>query len=284
MRLRQKCFAFCLIMILLAGCGTSQETQPSVDLVATQVAIILTETAMHQPQDPTETVAPTPTEQQIEPTYTPTETATMTLTPTATVTQTQAPSDPAVLLGAPAWTYEFIGSNSPWDYESDQAVFETANGSLNISALLSPNWHSWWVSSPKLKDAYVEATIKMGTCSGFDRFGLIIRASSDGEQFYLMDLTCDGRWGFFRMAPDVDFVTIKDYQPLEGWSDAWTVAHRIGVWMDGATFQLYIDGEQVGMVSDNTLSGEGYTGFMIAFSDTPGFTVHVDQLQYWDVP
>jgi hypothetical protein len=54
--------------------------------------------------------------------------------------------------------------------------------------------------------------------------------------------------------------------------------------MEGSSFKFYIDGNEIGTATDNTLSGEGYTGFLIAYSETPGYTVRVDQLQYWDLP
>ncbi len=211
-----------------------------------------------------------------------TSTATSTLTPTATITK--APSDPAVMLGSPAWTYDFSGTSSPWDYESEQALFETSNGYLNITARSNPNWYNWWVSSPRLKDAYVEAKIEMGGCGGYDRFGLAIRGSSDGEQFYFMELTCDGSWGFFRMAPDVEIITIKEYQDTGFLDKLWNDPHRIGIWMDGSDFRFYFDGEEIGSANDNELSGEGYTGFLIAYAETPGYTVAVDTLQYWNIP
>jgi hypothetical protein len=54
--------------------------------------------------------------------------------------------------------------------------------------------------------------------------------------------------------------------------------------MDGANFTFFIDGEEVGTASDSTLSGEGYTGFLIAYANNPGFTVRVDELKYWNLP
>jgi hypothetical protein len=54
--------------------------------------------------------------------------------------------------------------------------------------------------------------------------------------------------------------------------------------MDGSSFTFYIDGEEVGTASDSTLTGEGYTGFLIAFANNPGFTTQVDTLRYWNIP
>lgn len=270
-----------ILSILISGCNLPGENEPTVDIIATQVAIMLTESALEEEKTATESIAPSPTATELiieEASATPTNTVTE--TPTAT----QDERDPAVQLGDPAWTEDFSGSSSPWDFDYEQATFETREGSLHMTAKASANWHSWYVSSPKLYNAYIEATIQMSNCSGFDRFGLAVRASSDGQQFYFMGITCDGQWGFFRMAPDVDINEIIGYQMAEPLSEGTDKTHRVGIWMKGSSFTFYIDGEEVGTASDSTLTNEGYTGFLIAFADTPGFSVKVDELKYWNVP
>ena len=271
------------LAIALASC-LATEDEITEDLVATQVSIILTETAIHDTEEPepteTHTLAPSPTEQEEEPTPTPTQTP----TPTETATSIPDQDDPAQRLGAPAWTYDFNGDTSPWDFESTQALFKTADGNLNMTARANPNWHNWWVSSPVLQNAYVEATIQMSTCSGADRFGLVVRSSRDGQNFYFMAITCDGRWGFFRMAENVDINTIISYGSAEPLTAGLVEPHRVGIWMEGNSFTLYINGVEVGSARDTSLEDEGYTGFLIAFANTPGFTVRVDQLKYWNLP
>jgi hypothetical protein len=124
----------------------------------------------------------------------------------------------------------------------------------------------------------------MMTCSGADRFGLAVRGSSDGQQFYFMGITCDGRWGFFRMEEDVNITTLIGYQEAEPLTAGLTEPHRVGIWMQGDTFTLYINGVEVGTTTDTTLPDAGYTGFLVAFANTPGFTVRVDALTYWNLP
>jgi len=278
-----------IILIILAGCSPAQEDEVSEDLVATQVSIILTETALHQEAEPKPTatapVVPTATEMlpEEEATLTPTETPTE--SPTEMPTSTPDLEDPAQILGSPAWSFDFSGNDSPWDnVDTPQAVFETRDGFLNLTARANANWHSWYLSSPTLKDAYVEATIDMTACSGADRFGLAVRGSSDGQQFYFMGITCDGRWGFFRMAEGVNINILIGYQEAESLAPGLTEPHRVGIWMDGDTFTMYINGLEVGTTTDTILSDAGYTGFLVAFANTPGFTVRVDELNYWNLP
>jgi len=279
------------LMILagvLVGCNLPGQSEPTVDIVATQVAKMLTEAAIED-EVATATLSPSPTQTEPSTEDTPTLTATATETPTETHTPTIDISDPAAQLGSPAWTQDFDGNSSSWDFDYDQATFETGNGYLNLTAITSANWHSWYVSSPKLKNAYVEATILMVNGSGLDRFGLAVRSSNDGQQFYFLSITADGQWGFFRMENDVNMNDvnineIKGYQSAEQLNDIVGTPHRVGIWMEGNAYTFYIDGEEIGSASDNTLMQKGYTGFLIAFDDTPGFTVRVDQLQYWDNP
>jgi len=275
-----------ILTLILTACNLPGVTEPSGDDVATQVAILMTEdasvtqTAVEE-VDPTATLTlePSPTETATTEDPTPTQTSTATPTPTPEPDQ----DDPAQQLGSPAWTFDFSGNSSPWDFESTQATFTTTNGFLNMTANANANWHSWYVSSPKLKNAYVETTIEFSDCSGFDRFGLAVRASSDGQQFYFLGLTCDGQLGFFRMAPDVDISQIKAYENQPALGDLTDAPHRVGIWMEDSTFTFYIDGEAVGTASDSTLTNEGYTGYLIAFSNTPGFTIQVDDLRYWNI-
>ena len=271
---------FFALSLLLNSCNlqTNQETEE--DIVATQVDKMLTEIALEQEPLPTETLAPSPTEPQPTIEETPTNTPTV----TETATPTPLPDDPEQLLGGPAWREDFSGATSPWDFESPQAVFSTYDGYLNLTARANPNWHSWWVHSPYLQNAYVQATIEMDQCAGADRFGLAVRASSEGDQFYFLSISCDGRWGFFRMAPDVNITQIQGFQSAAPLSDISNGPHRVGIWMKGSNFTFYVDGQEIGTASDTTLPGSGYTGFLIAYANTSGFTVRVDELQYWNVP
>ena len=281
---------FLIFASVFSGCSPVQEEKRSPEeIIATQVSVILTETATYvEPQqEPTSTatLAPSPTqpEPEEEPILSPTETPTE--TPSETPTSTPDIDDPARKLGQPAWTYDFSGDTSPWDnVDTAQASFNTATGFLNLTAKANANWHSWYLSAPTLRNAYVEATIQMTACSGLDRFGLAVRGSSDGQQFYFLAVTCDGRWGLFRMEENVNINTISGYQEAEPLTTGLTDPHRVGIWMQGNNLTVYIDGFEVGNASDSTLQDAGYTGFLIAFTNTPGFTVKVDQLKYWNVP
>ncbi len=273
-----------LFAIILSSCSPKLDQQPSEGLIATEVSLILTETAVHVEIEPSSTSQPTQTPIPTE--TTPQEEKTPTSTPLPTETPTSMPdeNDPEQLLGIPTGIYDFDGAASPWDFVSAQALFKTENGYLNLTARENPNWNNWWVSSPTLKNAYVEATIEMPKCSGADRFGLAVRASSDGQSFYFMSITCDGRWGFFRMGNDVVISELSQFQTAMPLESGLSQPHRVGIWMSGPDFTFYIDGIEVGKVVDKAHLDSGLTGFLIAYSNTPGFTTKVNSLKYWSLP
>ncbi len=278
MFLIKKLAVLLLFAVIFSSCNIPTTDEPAEDAIATQVAQMLTEAAVETALAPTETIMPSPTEEKIE------ETPTETPTPTETATTTPDMDDPVSRLGNPIFKQDFSGDTSPWDFESDQALFNTENGTLNLTARANANWHSWRVFNPSMRNGYVEATIQLTNCSGFDRFGLAVRSTSDGQQFYFPAVTCDGRWGFFRMATDVNIQQIIAYREEDRLSDLLNEPVRLGIWMDGSNFTIYINGEEVGTASDNTLTEQGYTGFLIAYANTPGFTVKIDQLQAWNLP
>ncbi|MCJ7696693.1 MAG: hypothetical protein MUO40_14885, partial [Anaerolineaceae bacterium] len=174
---KQILFSISLILILSA-CNLPSAGDPEVDIVGTQVAKLLTEVQSQTISAPTGTLAApnveTATAQEASPT--PEFTATSTATPTSTPTATQDLSDPAVSLGAPAWTDDFSSVTAKWEYSDTWSSFHVANGFLNIISKETPYWHSWYVTSPKIKNFYLEMSYDMPICGGTDNIGLAFRA------------------------------------------------------------------------------------------------------------
>ena len=86
------------------------------------------------------------------------------------------------------------------------------------------------------------------------------------------------------MSEDVEISQISGFQTAASLSDNMGSSHRVGIWMEGTNFDFYLDGEEIGSATDSTLTGEGFIGFLIAYAENPGFTVSIDQLQYWNLP
>ncbi len=104
------------LTIFISGCSQGTTTEPTIDLVATQVVLWLTASATSaEQQQPTQTTTPlpinSPTTEEVP--ATPTTTETTTPTSTASATPTQDLSDPAEQLGSPAWSQDFQRRHQP---------------------------------------------------------------------------------------------------------------------------------------------------------------------------
>jgi len=269
------------MMLLLSACNMPNQTQPTPDMVATQVAKVLTEMPTEDLTQPTDLpAAPTDVPPTLE--TTPTNTPEPTATPTPTLTPTPDSSDPAVRLGSPDGIDDFNSVTGKWDYEDDWSSFRINNGYLNIVSKGTPYWNSWYVTAPKLTDFYLEMIFDMPSCSGKDRIGLAFRAP-DVNQFYFMGITCDGSWGFDRYTTNNDIVNILPYSASAQLKPSGQV-NRVGVWAEGNSFEFYINGIKVGQASDSTHPGAGSIGFISRTVGSSAFTTRVDKLQYWNLP
>jgi hypothetical protein len=274
------------ILPLLAACnlpfgGTAQPTE---DLVATQVSMNLTQTAENvQPtQVPTTAVPATP----IPPTHTvaaPTETNTPTLTPEPSATI--PPTDPSLSLGTPTFKDNFANGKS-WGldtpYDDGNTRVEIKDNSMVLTSYKAVGWHGWRVSYLKPKNFYLEATIKVGTCSGPDTYGLIFR-SPDDQSGYWYGVTCDGQYNLLTF-DGTDFaylIKAKTSADILAGSDQ---TNRLGVMVQGDKIALYINGKLLEEVTDSAYPNAGTFGLWIAGWKTLDFSVACTQLTYWNLP
>lgn len=296
------CFSLFLIMIFLSACNLPIETIPSGDIVATQVAKILTETVENSNIEFLTQTQPFFTE--VSEVYTPTSdapesvettssqptitnTATMDFTATTVATSVPSPtldqSDPAVSFGSPDWVDDFSSSGSKWDYEDEWSTFKVEDDFLKIRSNTTPYWNSWNLSTPRIQNFYLEMTFNMPLCSGGDRIGLVFRAP-DINQFYFMGITCDGKWGFDKYTDqETPLQNILPYTASSQLKPA-DQNNRVGIFAEDETFRFYINGVKVGETNDNTYTETGLIGFISRYIGTKGFTTHVDKLQYWLLP
>ena len=272
------------IILILTACNLPSANEPEVDIVGTQVSRMLTEVKSQTVSAPTNTLSAPNLENTTAPEASPTPefTATSTSTATNTPTATQDLSDPAVSLGAPAWTDDFNNVTAKWEYSDTWSSFHVANGFLNIISKETPYWHSWYVTSPKIKNFYLEMSYDMPVCGGTDTVGLAFRAP-DLNQYYFMGITCNGSWGFYRWTSSGDIVTIIPFTQSNEFKPV-TEINRVGVKANGSSYEFYINGKKVGSANDSSLTDIGSIGFVTAFKQVKGFTTRVDKLQYWNLP
>ncbi len=161
------------------------------------------------------------------------------------------------------------------------ARFEMGAGKLLLHALTPGMLDSWALSSyPPLGDGFVEATFITGdTCTGLDRYGLIVRAP-DPTQGVVVEFSCDGRYRIYTWDG-------SNYTALHRWAHGAGIhagpdkTNRMGVWLEGNTVKLYANRVLLASVSQSQYSAPGKFGLVIASEKTADFTVAVDEVDYW---
>ncbi|MGI6740108.1 MAG: hypothetical protein ACOX7C_01275 [Brevefilum sp.] len=296
--------ALLLLAVLVSGCNlpgsTPASPQQQDDAMATEISRILTgtpvkiepsatpeieeETPVEEPEmtqpeeeateaieDPQEEVQPTETAQ-------PAPTSTPEPTPTATLSAT----DPTLTLGQPDWVDTMDnGDNWPTGY-SEYTSIKFENGYLKFTA--NTELDGWRLSWPYLEDFYLEIKLQSTKCSGNDRSGLMFRApaSPNWDKGYLFGLTCDGRYSLRRFDG-------HNVVPLVNWTEDGVIktgdeaVNVLGVMAKGANLTLYINGEKVKEITDNTYLNGGF-GVFAGGVKTGELTVWVDQIRYWKIP
>ncbi len=258
-------------------------------MIATQVSLMLTSqpspTAMPTLPGSTSTAAGS----AATPTGSPTAIATETslATPTATpagVTSTPLSTDPAVYLGPPTGkdtldTGKNFGlENQP--YDDDYTYIRIENGALVMTSRYASDYHGWRTGGVKLQDAYIQATVQVGDCSGADMYGLIVR-SPDYIKGYWFQVTCDGNWifGYWDGENEVDLKSGNNSSNaiLTGSNQT----NRLGVMAKGDDFKLFVNGQQIGEVTDSKFPDAGSYGMLISARNTPNFTTSTDEFDYW---
>jgi hypothetical protein len=232
----------------------------------------------------------TPTVTMIPLTKEPTVPATSTeimpsITPRPSVTPTLSPDDPRNVLGDPTWRDSF-DSTTNWTLFDDTCFkSDIYDSKFWMNSKVAPSATCWEVTWPKIQDFYLETTSNtVGECGGGDRYGLFFRGP-DTTQGYLFGLTCDGRYGMARWDPDdTKWDFFVDFKTSEYINEGPDQTNRFGVMANGSQFGLYINGNLVETVEEETYLEPGLIGYFIGASETEGFQVSYDELVYWNEP
>ena len=272
-----------LTLFIFTACNFPSKTTPNSNQVDTQVALLLTTM-------PTATVFPTPLPTQIPASPTlplvPTQTQTQpsTATPTLPPTSTVMPSDPSQAYGTPTWTNPSDWKGFYFNNQDPEIQISQSNGSLVLTAVHANGWHGWSLSFTKGTNFYLEGTFKIGGCSGLDRYGLVFRAP-DTTQGYFFGVSCDGEYSLRKWISGgssyTDIISWTKSPDILAGSDQ---VNRLGVKANGNQYSLYVNGKLLGEASDDSFLGEGIFGAYIASVNTPGLTVTVQSMQFWNLP
>lgn len=273
-----------------------QPTQSLPTILPTETLPAPTETPepTQPPVSPTETAAQpiaSSTETATQPTTAPTETLPPTFTPTVQPTPTLAftlsPNDPAARLGPASWTDNMDRDNN-WPTGTDQFTeISFSDGVMFLTGLTTID--GWRLTWPELTDFYLEATFQTANCAANDRYGMIVRVpeSRDPNRGYLVGLSCDGKVSLRRWDATVgargEMVNLIAWTAKSAVKAGSNQTNRLGLMAIGDRLIVYVNGELVGEVRDNTFR-KGYFGVFVGARDTEKFTIKVDQVRYWENP
>lgn len=315
-----KTVLFLMMISILSACTLplQQATPPTVsdEEMATRVAKILTEMpqpteglptaelpplATIEPETPANVVEETatqevatqePTAKQEQPTATQQPTATSEVVPTVVVTIgpvfTPPADDPRTKLGATSWT-DNMDKDTFWPTGLDTfTAIKFENGQLKLTGLTTTD--GWRLAATEqLANAYIEATVSTGTCSGTDRYGLIFRVpvAREANKGYLLGVSCDGKYSLREwdatLGSKGTMTTHINWTSSDAIQSGSNKTNKIGMMSVGDRLIIYINGVLINEVKDNTFS-QGSFGLFVGARETTDFTISVDEVSYWKNP
>lgn len=167
--------------------------------------------------------------------------------------------------------------------EDEHIRFELANSRMKMTAFAADLYESWRLSWPDIGDFYLDATFEVEECAGKDRYGLFTRGTNieDNPHGYLFGITCDGHYSLRIF--DGEFSTLIDWTKSEHINSGSDQTNLLGFWANGDTLRLYINGNRVAEILDDTFES-GPFGLFIGSAETENFTAEVDFMSYWLLP
>ncbi|NMB54537.1 MAG: hypothetical protein GYA15_07520 [Leptolinea sp.] len=247
--------------------------------------------ALNQPLA-TETTAPTATPPIAMPSETPTITSSPTITPGGPslpafqVTATFTASDPRSLLPIPTWT-DTMDNGKNWPIGADAyTAVDFQNGYMILTGLQKDN--GWRLAVNDVDNAYFETTARFGAaCHGMDKWGMMLRSPdrNTADKGYWFNITCDGKFAFQKWNAEPP-ENEKSVTNLIAWTTNSNIKpgansiNRIGVLAKGSHFTLYINGVEIGEITDASYDKGGF-GILIGARETERFNIYVDEMSYW---
>ena len=269
-----------LLTFLLTSCNFPlAQATPDMALVATRVAATLAAAETKTPS----TIPIVPTETQ--PALTPSPTVTSTLLPSST--PTPPVGDPAQSLGEPGFQDTFtngtsFGLNEP--YEDDAIIISVENGAMVFQSKKIKTGLRWRLTSRNPENLYLEGTFRTISCSGSDRYGLVLRAPTYSDGYgYFYGVTCNGQYSLMRWDEEGQETILPltpDTRILSGNGQI----NRLGLLAEGNHLRLYINGVLLTEITDEGIDDNGYIGAFVAAYEDAAFTVHLEDIKLWTLP
>ena len=167
-----------------------------------------------------------------------------------------------------------------WDLGKEDSLQRKiiANGWLSVTVKLADRFVVAY-RPQSVPDAYIQVSATAPACHTRDRYGVIFRVV-DGENYYLFDVDCDGR---FRLAK----MEAGTLTPLVDWTANAAIhagggsANDLTVRAVGSNLAVSANGISLAKVTDSTFSLGGF-GFSVGSGLTVPYTAAFNVLRVWE--
>lgn len=267
----KKILIFMIIMLLSLSCTLTVPALSFDDKVATQAAVAMTATALDRTIR-TEVASPDAKATDAE-------------EETPEPTETLPVGDPRKELGNPT-RKDNLTSSGIWFKDSDEWVtdntkFSAVDGYIAATSSTVTDGLRWYLYFQKIGDAYIEAKFDVTTCAGSDKYGLVFKAVDfDGTDQFFYSITCEGQYELRKMISlaTSSLIPISESDKINAGSNQ---SNILGVWVKNSRIRLYVNGQFLQEIESSGIPAEGHYGLFINARQTPGLTVHLDEVTYW---
>jgi len=273
----------CALALGLSGCVSADpqlvaravEATLKAAATPTPIVVVVTVGSAEKPSIPTVTAVP--------PTAAPTSTPTLAPASPAPTLPSASAAPSATLtpgaIGLLAFEDDFQQPGN-WDLGKEDSLQRKiiANGWLSVTVKLADRFVVAY-RPQSVPDAYIQVSATAPACHTRDRYGVIFRVV-DGENYYLFDVDCDGR---FRLAK----MEAGTLTPLVDWTANAAIhagggsANDLTVRAVGSNLAVSANGISLAKVTDSTFSLGGF-GFSVGSGLAVPYTAAFNVLRVWE--
>ena len=173
-----------------------------------------------------------------------------------------------------------FSSGEGWGTATDEdSSVEYADGGLRMKAF-TDNYFIWSTpNSESYENIHIEATVKNNDTPDTTAFGILCYQQAISDSFYYLVITPAGEYAIAETSltqPDI-FLTNNDQWGKSDLISANAPSYRLGADCGSGTLTLYVDGQQIASMSDDTYtagsvglltwSGEDVSSADVTFDD-----------------
>ena len=189
-------------------------------------------------------------------------------------------------LGMPSWRDE-LNSGGNWSLnkpntDTPNVIIKVENGSLVMARTVPYGGKNWWLNYQNIQDFYLEGKFTTRECSSDDQYGLVFRAPNYNDGFgYYFTITCDGNFNLMRWDSNGSANLFK-WEKSEAILAGPNQTNDLGISTQGNLIRLYANEKMIKEVMDTSTNITGHFGLFIDSRQTPGFTIKLDEIAFWN--